>query len=310
MIKINKAGKIYIVMTILIGFSAVNTGNNLVYIIASALLSYMLVSGIFGRKNLYGVRVAVEPPEETYAEVDTPVKVKVTNRYRFFPSFLMAVHVEGREIFFPFIEAGGEGQGHVDLRFPNRGYHRLEGVHVSSVFPFNFFTRFRNIPGERKLIVFPRPIRTQLGIEPGSRAQSNGKDTSNTSGHESEILSIRDYMPGDPLKYIDWKSTAKTDALKTRELSSIHLQSVMIDFDALDKKDLEHSIGRVTYLVLNLLKMNVPVGLRIGGEALPPSLSAYHRWNMLQTLALYGKGRDVREAPPGLRHGRSRAAGP
>jgi len=47
-IKINKAGYIYILLTILVGFSAVNTANNLVYIIASALLSYMLVSGISG----------------------------------------------------------------------------------------------------------------------------------------------------------------------------------------------------------------------------------------------------------------------
>ena len=67
MIKITKAGYFYISLTIILGFSAVNTANNLVYIIAAAMLSFMAVSGFFGRSNLRGISVAIDVPEEIYA---------------------------------------------------------------------------------------------------------------------------------------------------------------------------------------------------------------------------------------------------
>ena len=39
-------------LTLLLGFAAVNTGNNLLYLLVSALLGFMAVSGILGRLNL------------------------------------------------------------------------------------------------------------------------------------------------------------------------------------------------------------------------------------------------------------------
>lgn len=288
MIKINKAGNIYILLTILIGFSAVNTGNNLVYIIASALLSYMLVSGIFGRKNIYGIDVALEFPEETFARTDTPVAVRVTNKRRFLPAFLIQILVGDLKVFFPYIKAKGEAVSHLNMRFDQRGCHEISEIRVSSVFPFNFFTRFRRIHKKFDLVIFPRPTKGQTGLEHNRQTKSKGDTVSNASGHDSDVLSIRDYVAGDPLKYISWKSTAKTGLLKTKELSSIELQSVMIDFDGMNKKNLEYTLSCVTYTVLKLQKSNVPVGLVIGGETLHPSTSAAHKLRLLKKLALYG----------------------
>jgi len=288
-IKINKAGNIYILVTILIGFSAVNTGNNLVYIIASALLSYMLVSGIFGRKNIYGIDVAVEFPVETFAKTDTPVGVRVINKRRFLPAFLIKILIEGQEVFFPFIKAKGEAVSLLNMRFDRRGSRQVGNIYVSSVFPFNFFTRFRKIGQKFDLIIFPRPKKSQLDLEQNRQTRSKGDASCNVLGHDSDVLSIRDYVSGDPLKYISWKSTAKTGLLKTKELSSIELRNVIIDFDAMDKKNLEDAISCATYTVLRLLKLNIPAGMVIGGETLQPSTSTPHRLKILKKLALYGQ---------------------
>lgn len=289
MIKINKAGYIYIVLTILIGFSAVNTGNNLVYIIASALLSYMLVSGIFGRKNIYGIDVKLEFPDETFAGTDTPVGVRVINKRRFMPAFLIKVTAGEKASFFPFIKASEEARGLLNMRFDQRGRHEVGGIYVSSVFPFNLFTRFRKIEAKFDLIVFPTPRKS--GIEPSQSrlTRSKGDASCDTLGHDSDIISIRDYVSGDPLKYISWKATAKTGLLKTKELSSIELRNVMLDFDGMDKRNLEYAISCVTYTLIRLLKSNIPVGLVIGGETLAPSTFPAHRQKMLRKLALYGR---------------------
>ena len=277
-------------MTILIGFSAVNTGNNLVYIITSALLSYMLVSGIFGRRNIYQSDVRMDFPNEVFARTESLARVTAVNRRKWVPSFLITMSVEESKAFFPFVEAGSEESRTMPVRFENRGWHRIERITVSSTFPFNFFTRFRQVKKEFSLVVYPKPVRSGLAQVLGSQARSRGEEPMNKQGYDSDILSIRDYVSGDPPKYISWKSTAKTGTLKTKELSAISRREVLIDFDRLDKGgDVERALSRVTYLVLSLMRSGVPVGLIIEGDELAPALSPAHKKTLLTRLALHGQ---------------------
>ncbi|MEN6485424.1 MAG: DUF58 domain-containing protein [Syntrophobacteraceae bacterium] len=276
-------------MTVLIGFSAVNTGNNLVYIVASALLSYMLVSGIFGRRNILGIDAVLEFPEDVFAGADVPVRVRLVNNRKFMPAFLVKIHAGGREAFFPFTGVRSQCSDYVVMQFPNRGIHHIPVLYISSVFPFNFFTRYRRISRETSVVVFPKPVGCSMPAAEDAQNPSKGEISTNTPGYESDLISIRDYVPGDPPKYINWKSTAKTGMLKTKELSAIELRQVLIDFDRLDKKDLERTISRVAFIVLKLLRAKVPVGLKIEGETFRPGLSPAHKNTMLTKLALYGQ---------------------
>jgi len=288
-IKINKAGWIYIALTILIGFSAVNTGNNLIYIIASALLSYMLVSGIFGRRNLYEIDIEVEAPQEIYAQTDIPIGIRLINRRKLMPALLIGVLIENQQVLFPFVDAGREGKRFCTVGFQQRGEYFIGEIYVCSVFPFNFFTRYRKIRKTIKLTVFPKPQRCQYASLPGRQARLKGDVSTLTIGYDSDIISIRDYSSGDPLKYINWKSTAKTGVLKTKELSAIQLEQVMIDFDKMVGHDLEHKISCTTFLILQFIRSNIPVGLRIDGESFNPALTTGHKIGLLRKLALYGK---------------------
>jgi uncharacterized protein (DUF58 family) len=286
-IKINKAGYLYIILTILIGFSAVNTGNNLVYIIASALLSYMMVSGIFGRGNLYGVEIALEFPEELFAKTETPIMVKLTSKRRWMPAFLINVSIKDRNVLFPFVNAKSQMNLPCKIEFDQRGAFHIENIYVSSLFPFNFFTRYRKIVLNTDLIVFPKPVKSHWQQFYDHRSMTRGEVPSSLSGYDSDITSIRDYVFGDPTKYISWKSTAKTGHLKTKELSSFQLQEIMIDFDRMNKDNLEHQISCLTFMIIKLIRSGVPIGIKIRGETHKPDLSHNHKINMLRKLALY-----------------------
>jgi uncharacterized protein (DUF58 family) len=287
LIRIRKAGYFYILLTILIGFSAVNTGNNLIYIVTSALLSYMLISGIFGRKNIQGLEVELIFPEEIYAGNDVPIGVKLLNTKALMPAFLINVSFESSHVLFPFVSAGSSASLHLTMRFPRRGVQHLGEIKISSVFPFNFFTRYTRASEAMPILVFPKPMRCSF-IESGDpTARWKGDASSNSPGYESEIISIRNYISGDHPKYIDWKSTAKTGNLKTKELSSIELQQVMINFDLMEKKDLELAISCATYTVLKLMRSQVPVGMIISGETIRPGLSSWHKTQILTRLAHY-----------------------
>lgn len=273
----------------MIGFSAVNTGNNLIYIIASALLSYMLVSGIFGRRNLCGIDIELEAPAEIFAETDIPIGIRLINRKRLMPAFLIKVLIENQQALFPFIDAGAEGRQFCSVGFAARGEHSIDSIYICSVFPFNFFTRYRKIPKTVKLTIFARPQKCQDALSRDRQIRLKGDASTLTIGYDSDIISIRDYSSGDPLKYINWKSTAKTGVLKTKELSAIQLQQIMIDFDKMVGQDLEQKISCVTFLILKFIRSNIPVGLIIGGESLKPALTASHKIQLLSRLALYGQ---------------------
>jgi hypothetical protein len=220
-IKNTKAGWIYILLTIFFGFSAVNTGNNLVYLIVSVLLSFMGISGFFGRRNLMNLRVGISAPDEIYAGTAIPVKFVLTNRKRFMPSFLIKVKLGGTETLLPVVAKEGKAAGLATMAFQSRGRHRIDDVYISSVFPFNFFIRFRRIDQDLDVIVFPAVKKCSIGGLIGRGERSKGDRTLDKTGFEAEMLSIRNYKYGDPQKYIHWKASARTGELKTKEFSSL-----------------------------------------------------------------------------------------
>lgn len=264
-----------------------NTGNNLVYILTSSLLSYLLLSGIFGRRNIFCIDAELVLPEEVFAKTEVTAQIRVRNKGKWLPAFLVTVEACGGECFFPFVPADSTQSASLAFSFDHRGTAKIDHAVISSNFPFNFFRRFRRIRKEIPVIVYPKPIRCSLAALHESGARLKGEKELNKPGYDADMLSIRDYVHGDPPKYISWKATAKTGSLKVKELSAIERRHVIIDFDKMEKGNLETALSCTAYAVINLFRSRIPVGLRINGEILEPDLSASQRRAILQRLALY-----------------------
>lgn len=277
-------------MTLFLGIGAINTGNNLIYLIVAALLGLLLISGIFGKRNIAGIDVEISVPEEIYAGMRFPVSALLVNRRKRLPAFLMRVVIDGRTVLFPFVEGKGQAARLLDVTAPERGLQRVEGVHISSVFPFNFFVRSRKITKNVDFVVFPRPSKYGAqNLLTGEERYRNGT-TANRKGDDSDIISLRDYLAGDPLKYIDWKASARTGTLKTKELAASLHPPVIIDVEKISGQNVEENLSAATFLILDLIRNNKPVGLKIGERLYKPDLSRIHKLRMLSALALYGKG--------------------
>ena len=249
----------------------------------------MLVSGIFGRKNLRGIEVALEFPEERFAHSVVPIGIRLTNRRRFMPAFLIRISINDEEVLFPFVEARSTALLYLNIVFESRGIHTIADAVVASVFPFNFFTRYRRIPKNLELIIFPRLQRCSLNHLFAGQTRWKGDLSSDAPGYESDLISIRNYVSGDPVKYISWKATAKTGLLKTKELSAIESQNIMIDFNTLKEHDLEQTISCLAYMIVKLMRSGTAVGLKIDGETYKPDHCASHKVMLLTRLALYGR---------------------
>lgn len=248
----------------------------------------MLISGIFGRRNLQDLEIDVELPEEVYAKTSVPVKVTLLNKRRIMPAFLITVMIGEEELLFPFVEARSRMSRYLSMHFEKRGEYTSRHLYISSIFPFNFFTRYKKTNKELSCIVFPEPKKCQMPHALDKQRRPKGEENSRSAGHDSDILSIRNYVAGDPLKYISWKSTAKTGSLKTKELSSLEFQPVIIEFDKMAIKNVELKISCITFIILKLFRSRIPVGLSISGETYKPGNSHAHKKVILRKLALYG----------------------
>ncbi|HOP41349.1 MAG TPA: DUF58 domain-containing protein [Geobacteraceae bacterium] len=270
------------------GFAAVNTGNNLLFLVVSSLLGFMAVSGLAGWLNIRRIRVVVNFPDEIYAGKETFVPVRLGNLKKRLPSFLLRVNVLDRNIGFPLVESGGEESAAVTVTFRERGESLLDRVTVSSPFPINFFTRTRTLAVDSRCIVFPAPRRCGAA-EGAGRKDVRGAAFSHRPGYGGDIGRIRDYGGSDPLKLIHWRLSARHDDLKVKEYTASAETPLVIDVHALPAGTIEESLSCAVYLVNKAARAGRPVGLKLGGRFLKPDHARAHRLRLLRELAVYGK---------------------
>ncbi len=87
---VTREGAVYIVSTLVIAVAALNTGNNLLFIIVAAMLAAVVVSGIFSTLILLNLQLDISIPEPVFAQQSVTARIAVRNRSRF-PGFSVSV---------------------------------------------------------------------------------------------------------------------------------------------------------------------------------------------------------------------------
>jgi uncharacterized protein (DUF58 family) len=107
-----------------------------------------------------------------------------------------------------------------------RGYFSFGPVRLRSGDIFGLFPSDREIHSRDRITVLPRLVELPaLGL-PSERPFGETRSGLRMFEDPSRIAGVRDYRPGDPLKRIDWKATARRQALQSRiydPSSSLHL---------------------------------------------------------------------------------------
>ncbi len=264
-----------------------NTGNNLMYLLVSALLGFMAVSGLLGRNNLAGLHLDLESPDEIYDGIETLVTVVLGNRSGWLPACLLRVELGGRAASSILLPRRQRVRLPLPITFQSRGVHRLPAARVTSNFPINFFVRSLAFSLSREITVFPapRPLHWPAG-DPGRTATGErfaGK------GFEGDLTRIGPYRGGEPLKSIHWKLSARQDQLMVKELSASLAPPLLIDLAALPGEDLEERLAGASFLVNRAWRTGRPVGLRLGTRQFPPAAGRRHKLQLLHELARYGR---------------------
>jgi uncharacterized protein (DUF58 family) len=270
-----------------LGFSAVNTGNNLLFLVVSGLLAFMSVTGLAGMYNLKRLTPELLPPSEVFAGSAALFRLRISNSKKYLPSFLIRVSCStGQSATFPVIAAATVAEKNVSLLFSQRGPAVLDTITISSPFPVDFFTRFWTFTGEDTCIIYPRLIAVTAAGTCSDR-RSSGNASTPDRGQDGELERIAGYSGREPLRMVHWRLSARVDELLVKEFGCQTAPPLVIDLDSLAGSTQEERISQAAWLVRRWVHQQ-PVGLHCGGRTIPAASGRIHGALLLKELALYG----------------------
>ena len=250
-ISILREGVIYILVLLIIGFAAINSGNNTIYLIFSITLSIFACSSILAVRNLKDIEIEIDTPQEIYANKESNIYAYIKSKDKR-KKFLIDVKIltQKKKI----EEINGVEKRKFKMLETKRGIKTIKTIKLSSAFPFNFFTREIDENVEYEYFVFPEIRNIYLnnnligGI--GSNKKSEGGD----------FYSVEDYKPIMDARKIAWKISAKSDKEKAVILADSEDYDLKIVFDVSNKmytKDsFEEAVIKVASLVYKLYSSN------------------------------------------------------
>jgi uncharacterized protein (DUF58 family) len=265
-----------------------NTGNNLLYLLASLLLGLIIVSGILSEQSMRSLRLTSVVPEEIYVGRPALFGARVMNGKRRLPTYSIALEGGGRRLYVQRLAPGEERLVTWETTFATRGRHRLPGVRVRTRFPFGLFVKAGRRLLDHDVVVFPavRPL------DPARRRRLGGVGARSLHrrGRGHDLYNLREYRAGDDPRLIHWRSTAKAGALVVRELTeetAVDARILLVGDGSRDPARMETALSEAASLAVHLIATGAAVELAGPGLHVPAGRGRAHTRRLLTALALY-----------------------
>ncbi|MBA2663513.1 MAG: DUF58 domain-containing protein [Bradymonadaceae bacterium] len=257
------AGKYFVLMTLGVGFGAINTGNNLLFLMLGMMLSLIVASGVLSEAVLREMRAQRMPPRQIFARQSSPAHLELINPKRF-PS--LSVEVAERnprcvsgplrgqlvgpqrvpwwkfwkrglllKTAFPQgvamayclrIDGGASLALGTAYHLPKRGLYEFPGLSVSTRFPFGFFEKSREIDDAATLVAYPPAAEAEDWV--ASVHAHFGDVSRNVRGAGEEFFGLREYRAGEDRRMVHWKSSARRGELVVKETESQEQRAIEI----------------------------------------------------------------------------------
>lgn len=191
------------------------------------------------------------------------------------------------------------------IRGDCRGLFCFGPVSLASGDLFGFERKAATYPGQTNLVVYPRVVPIdRLGL-PAEYPSGEEKARRKIIEDPLRMASVREYAPGDSIRHIHWKNTARLGQLQTKVFDPASSQVLVIFVDlqtahnpySLVSEYLELAITSAASIAIDALDRRYAVGLYANGgprsachwTVVPPGRSTYQATRILDSLApLFG----------------------
>lgn len=281
------AGGWYLAVTGGVSIAALNTGNNLLYLVLATLLAILVVNNLLAELNLRGLHAERRLPTELFAGEPGRGFLRLVNPRRLGDAFDVEVAEtgpEGARAVFPRVAAGTTAELPATWTFPARGWAAHGSLRVGSAYPFGLLRRYRDLDAAGAALVYPgaEPEPPPLASAgPGwGRAGRGGVDAT------GELTGIRPWAPGDPVRRVHGPTSARHGAPMVVLRATESGGEVVIEVPPDRGEARERALRRACARVRAHADRGEAVGLRLDGLRLDPSVGAAWRRRLLTALAL------------------------
>ena len=111
--------------------------------------------------------------------------------------------------------------------------------------------------------------------------------TEQSFGSGDDFAGVRDYVPGESQRHIDWKAVARGQPLMTKEFVAENEGAVALNFFDLPFPDLEEKLSQLTLWVIEAERARQPYALRLPGVEISPAVGQMHFHRCLRALSLF-----------------------
>jgi uncharacterized protein (DUF58 family) len=292
-----RAGWAFAAITLAVGFAALNTGNNLLYLVLSLMLAFLVLSGVLSESALRGIAVRRLVAGELFDRGLARVGVEVANLQRRIPAFAVVVEDRVRE------RGGAErpagrvfalrvGPRERELRTyrfrpSGRGELRFEGFQVYTRFPFGLFTKALRIDAPEPALVYPAVEPLAVPAHLGA-SRERGERSAGRACSGAEVSGLRDWAPGDPVRRIHWPASWRRQALIVREVRSHQQDEVEVRLRTAGQRAgqaFERAVSWAASEAVAFLAAGSRVALRTDRERFPGAAGPRQRAHLLAFLA-------------------------
>lgn len=294
-LRLTRWGAIFLLASLVLGFAAVNTGNNALMALLGLALSSYAVAGLWSRQVLGGIELVLRgAPRDIYAGRPAVVDVEIVNRSRLFPAYGLVVRDGGGRWLLeePLIAARGRVRRGVEIEFAERGWAELGPWSVDVVLPLGFFVKSKRLRIGERLLVYPRVL-PRSRAEPQGGGGSRAAESFHQRGREGEVVQLREYRDGDDTRQVHWKQTARQQRpiVVDRQRRSAMPVFFIVDPRVSDPDDpavrvrFESMVSEAATAVVGRVERGLPAGLVVGGAVVQPVRSGGRIGHLLRPLA-------------------------
>ena len=199
------------------------------------------------------------------------------------------------------VDASGTTQWRKKGICNRRGLYQLGDTSILTGDPFGIYSVTITDPVNALLMVMPPVVPLpQLVITPGGYS-GEGRPIPDAPERTVDASSVREYIPGDSLRLVHWKTTAHHAKPYVRLFDGAPASDwwILLDLETASQVDSggdsteEHGIILAASLANHGLRAHRGVGLIVNGKRLdwlPPRAGAGQRWEILRVLALASRG--------------------
>jgi uncharacterized protein (DUF58 family) len=305
-----------------VGFAALNTGNNLLYLVVSLLLAFLTLSGILSESALRGLEIRRSIPKEIFAGMNNPVQMEIKNTLGRVPSFSIVVEdraapkdpgdseldwrlYKNKDLpdlgrVFALRIGPGETAARVYLLNPDRrGTLKYHSVRISTRFPFGLFSKSRTLWAGETVLVYPNIERAGVP-RVASQNDDEGEGRSPAFQLGSAVDGLREFEQGDSLRRVHWKSSLRRNQLQVRTQEEQHCAEVEVRLctrGAISEEHFEEQVRWAAGEVVAHLCADRAVGLVTDSDRIRADRGPRQRARLLSFLALVCRD-DARKAQP------------